>query len=355
MKLNYELTTVEERTALVEQILAETENPTPRYLDILADYIVFCMDKDEKKEKKIMRENRRATINKHETSYEGLTSQFENGEDGVYNLLSDEKHTIFRPKIRITEEDLAEIPELHQAKASIASWERVLETAEGKEAFIAKKALIESRKEQYTIRSAFRQTVGRGSKTTQQPRTINKIVLEGSVTFDSEGYCVPHGVSLINPAVCSAILCDYTNLHLAADKKRDSDVGYLMDEFDKIALAALAHYPLYKELMRCKIAEMQNVEIQAALQEKFGTTHSLEYISSLWRKKIPEIIATQAEDNYLEWYYTNVEKGQWKKCSRCGEVKLAHNKYFSKNSTSKDNFYSICKECRNKKKDPDRV
>ena len=47
--------------------------------------------------------------------------------------------------------------------------------------------------------------------------------------------------------------------------------------------------------------------------------------------------------------YTFEEKGNWKKCSRCGQVKLAHNHFFSKNSTSKDHFYSICKECRNKK------
>ena len=47
--------------------------------------------------------------------------------------------------------------------------------------------------------------------------------------------------------------------------------------------------------------------------------------------------------------YTEEEKGQWKRCSRCGEIKLAHNKFFSKNKTSKDGFYSICKKCRNKK------
>ena len=45
----------------------------------------------------------------------------------------------------------------------------------------------------------------------------------------------------------------------------------------------------------------------------------------------------------------NIEKGKYKTCSRCGQVKLAHPKYFSKNSTSKDGFYSICKECRNSK------
>ena len=82
---------------------------------------------------------------------------------------------------------------------------------------------------------------------------------------------------------------------------------------------------------------------------EFGIKHSLEYISSLWRKKIPKLIASQAEDEYLYWYYLNIEKGKYKKCSRCGQVKLAHNKYFSKNKTSRDCFYSICKKCRNSK------
>lgn len=51
--------------------------------------------------------------------------------------------------------------------------------------------------------------------------------------------------------------------------------------------------------MDCKIAECQNSEIQKILLDKYGTTHSLEYISSLWRKKIPDIIASKAEDDYL--------------------------------------------------------
>ena len=47
------------------------------------------MEKQEKKEKKILTENRLATITKRELSYEGLVGQLENGEDGIYNLMTD--------------------------------------------------------------------------------------------------------------------------------------------------------------------------------------------------------------------------------------------------------------------------
>jgi len=125
---------------------------------------------------------------------------------------------------------------------------------------------------------------------------------------------------------------------------------YLIYDFENICDKALEAYPLYKRLVEYKIDGMQNIDIQAALQQEFGIKHSVEYISSLWRRKIPTLIASTAEDEYLNWYYTQVKPGKFKRCSRCGEVKLAHNKYFSKNKTSKDGFYSICKCCRNKKK-----
>ena len=122
-----------------------------------------------------------------------------------------------------------------------------------------------------------------------------------------------------------------------------------MQDFDRISDIALKDYPLYERIVDLKIDGLQNIDIQTAIQEEFGIKHSLEYISSLWRNKIPKLIASAAEDEWLNWYYLEVEKGKYKKCSRCGQIKLAHNKYFSKNKTSKDGFYSICKCCRNSK------
>ena len=121
IKLDYSLNTPQERLELVKQILEETPNPAPAYLEILADYLIFCMEKEEKKEKKILTENRLATVNKRETSYEGLVSQFENGEDGVYNITNEDKHVIFQPKISITKQDRIDIPELEQTDSAIAA------------------------------------------------------------------------------------------------------------------------------------------------------------------------------------------------------------------------------------------
>jgi hypothetical protein len=123
-----------------------------------------------------------------------------------------------------------------------------------------------------------------------------------------------------------------------------------MEDFDAISGRALAPYPYYERLVELKIDGKQNAEIQNTLYEEFGIKHSTEYLSSLWRNKIPKLIASQAEDELLDWWYLTQEKGKYKKCTRCGQIKLAHNKYFSKNKTSKDKFYSICKNCRNVKK-----
>ena len=95
IKLDYTLESPEERRELVEKILEENPNPTDSYLESLADYLVICMEKKEKKERRLITENRMATVNKRETSYEGLVSQLENGEDGIYNMITNNKNTIF--------------------------------------------------------------------------------------------------------------------------------------------------------------------------------------------------------------------------------------------------------------------
>ena len=350
IKLDYSLESPEERNQLVQQILDEPRDEEDAlksgYLEVLADYLILCMEKQEKKERKILTDNRLVTINRRETSYEGLVSQFENGEDGIYGIMTEDKNQIFQPKVKITPQDRAEIPCLQQLKESIEYWEQKMQTATGRDAYIIKKTLIELRKDQYVIKNAYRRPI----VFTQAVRSSkNFIPLDGEISIDENGRAIGKGITLTDPAVCSAILCNYSRLKQDSWGNFESDTWYLIYDFENICDRALKDYPLYMKIVEYKIDGMQNIDIQEAIQQEFGIKHSLEYISSLWRKKIPQLIASAAEDQYLDWYFMKEAKGEYKRCSRCGQVKLANNKYFSINKTSKDGWYSICKCCRSVK------
>lgn len=85
-KLDYSLKTAAERKDFVEALVAEMDKnqlKNNKYIEILSNYIVSAMTPEEKKSKTILTDNRMITINKRETSYQGLASKFENGEDGL--------------------------------------------------------------------------------------------------------------------------------------------------------------------------------------------------------------------------------------------------------------------------------
>lgn len=56
---------------------------------------------------------------------------------------------------------------------------------------------------------------------------------------------------------------------------------------------------------------------------------------------VVDLIIKQYEEEYEDWYYLNIRKGQYKKCSRCGEVKLVSQ--FSKNG---NRLRGNCKKCK---------
>ena len=351
LKLDYTIDSPQERTELVKKIVDSLppQKLTNKYLEILANYIVFAMTKDQKKQKKINTQNRMVTINKRETSFQGLTSKFENGEDGVYSvIIENDKNVILTPKVSITQKDIATIPALKQLRDAIELVQAAYEKAKGKKKYLLKKQLIQMRQDQYVIKNAYNQPV----HCLNPIKTFNSIDLTDEVVVREDGTVEDKSLlSLTNPKHVSALLCNYLKLKESFYGKFYTDGYFLMQSLDDLIDKVLKDkYPLYYSLVVYKINGKSNLEIQQLLQQKHNVKHSIEYISSLWRNKIPKLIAEEAEKDYLQWYFLNKEYGKWKRCSRCGEIKLAHNKFFSKNSSSKDGFYSICKKCRNTKK-----
>ena len=349
-KLDYKLESPQERNELVKKIIDETppEKLTQRYLEILTDYIIFAMDKEGRKRKKILTDNRMVTVNKRETSFEGLVGKLENGEDGIYNMIANDKNILFTPKISITQEDIETIPPLKELRDAIEQVEAAEKRATGKKKILIKKQLIEMQQDQYVIKNSYKQPI----YCINGIKSFAKLDLSENITIDEKGEihtdCL---ISIFNPKHISLLLCNYSKLKEETYSNFTSDAYYMMQDLDNLIEAALAeNYPMYYDLLIYKIDGKSNLEIQDLLEIDYGIKHSVEYISSLWRNKIPKLIAEKAKEKYLIWHYTEKEVGKWKRCSKCKCIKLAHNKFFSKNSTSKDGFYSICKSCRNKKK-----
>ena len=358
IKLDYTLENVEDRLALVNKIIetAPPEKLTNKYLEKLGDYLI--VPRKTKKGQDILTENRKKVIYERETSLEGLAVSFNNGdnnsnnlgEDGIYNLMIDNKHLFLTPKKnKITEEEIETIPGMRELTETIHRLEESLRNA--KDAKLRKSLkdnIIDLYRDRYVLRASYQNNRVNCINTT---KSSYKLDLYENITIDKDGELViDANISLLEPQHVSYMLCNYAKLKEDNFDKFEGDMFYMMLALDDVAERALEKEPLLKDLLIYKIDGMQNLDIQRELELKYGFRYSVEHISSLWRNKIPKLIAEQARTDWLYYHYTEEEKGQWKKCSRCGCIKLAHNKFFSKNKTSKDGYYSICKECRNKKK-----
>lgn len=348
--LDYTIQDPAERAALVQKIVdnASPEQLTPKYLQILSNYIIFSMDKEQRKQKTILTDNHMVTVDKRETSFEGLITKFENGQDAIYNMITNDKNIIFAPKIEITQQDLDTIPELRELRQAIDQVEEMKSKASGKRRSLLMKQLIEMRKDQYVIKNSYQRPIFFMNATKQSHRVKfwDKITILDNGELKIEG-----NFSFLRPQDVSVLLKNYSRVKEDAYGQFNSDSYYMILDLQNLIQRTLPQeYPLLYDLMIYKIDGKTNEEIQRLLEQKHGIKHSVEYISSLWCNKIPKLLADKAKKEWLVWHYTQEEKGKWKRCSRCGEVKLAHNEFFSKNKSSKDGFYSICKCCRNKKK-----
>ena len=349
-RLDYTITDPQERNQKVHEIVnsVSPEKLTPYYLEQLTKYLTETPEN--KKEKKVLTDNRMVTINKRETSYEGLVAKLENGEDGIYNFMTGgDKNILLVPKIQITEDDIATIPGLKELREEIKKIEIRQRAARGKQKFLLTKQLIEMRQDQYVLKSSYKPPVAMMKVT----KSVNQIDLDEHITVDENGDPVSDClVSLFDPHHVCCLLCNYSKLKEDCWGHFDSDWWYLMEDFDNLSERALKEdYPILYDIMIYKIDGLQNKDIAARIKQDYDVSYSVEYLSAVWRKKIPKIIADKAKEEWIVWHYTYEEKGKWKRCSRCHEIKLAHPYFFTRNKTAKDGWYSMCKCCRNKKKD----
>lgn len=125
---------------------------------------------------------------------------------------------------------------MRQLRDAITQWEARLKISKGREAFIIKKALIEMRKDQYLIKNAYRRPIS----STHLFYAKHYLSLEDStLLLDDDDLPIPEGITLLDPSICSIILCNYSKFKQESFDQFEGDLYYLMESFDEIVEIAL--------------------------------------------------------------------------------------------------------------------
>ena len=356
LKLDYSLKTLDERKTFVQNIIDNGEELNSKQLGYMADYLLFTIDskqtgKEKKKSHPIITKNRDVTISKRQISLEDTVASLSNGEDGLYAMIVEDKNLLLDNRQPITQEDIDKIPGIKENLEVIDTLKKQLERADGYNRYALNQQIISTYKEIYSIKSSYINAITK-AHINSQINHMSHMPLTENITIDENGMPKSDGmISLLRADHIAFLLKYYSKLKGSCWDDLNSDMHWLlMDLEDLVERALLPHNEVLYDLLIWEIDGLTGAEIVRQMERKYGIVHSEQYFSTLWCKRIPKIIAEEAQKKWLIWYYTfeHPEQAQWKICKTCGRKLLAHPLFFHKN-TSKDGFYSKCRDCRSKK------
>jgi len=358
-KLDYSLKTPKERAKCVEEVIASTpkEQLTQTYLNYLGDYILFIREKGQTKGHNLLTKNRETIIKRREKSYEDIVNSLEGGEDALHNLINNDKNQLLDYKEKISEEEALADPRFQEKMRTIQSLKKAFDAAtDSSKRFKLKQQIIETWQEIYIIKASYKQTTT--GRLSPQMRQMGYIDLEEKVEVLPDGKLdIKSTLTLLKPEHISFLLNYYAQLKEEINEDLNSDLRWLLVDLEDLVHRTLSgpdqtavNNEILYDLIIWKIDGLKNKEIVELMRQRYGVVHSEQYYSTLWRKNIPNLLARQAQKEWLIWHFSQEEYGDWKKCTKCGEWKIASPYFYDRSPISKDGYYPQCKECRSTRK-----
>ena len=104
---------------------------------------------------------------------------------------------------------------------------------------------------------------------------------------------------------------------------------------------------IQREILDMKLHKKRNTDIAWDINHKYGKTYTSNYISTIFRQRIIPKINEAAK--YHEKVISNIFfEEEFKQCSTCGEIMLRDADNFTRKSRSSDGFSPRCKKCEKK-------
>jgi hypothetical protein len=124
-------------------------------------------------------------------------------------------------------------------------------------------------------------------------------------------------------------------------KGLESDIGILVYDLEKLLEECHLNETDLKALKLFRQGDFTFKEIAGELD--LQSKNVMSRIDNIVNRVIKKY-----KEKYYDWIYLNWLKGNYKKCSQCGKIKLVQ--YFGKHPDTKDGCQSVCKKCDNLRK-----
>lgn len=383
-QLNFSLTTAEERTNFIQQ--HSLTNLSPSELELCANYILYGKDaagKSEVDKKNIFIPTKYSSYAKKAPESLDALMENPNFDEGILY-----RNPVQYKKIKptIDRDKDSDIPTMKEMWEGIDELQHILDVNMGKDEdskvkkltqtqiYKLKHTLIDIRRGQYYLKDIFKPTAlpaknkvdyipmdgedeinwcgenenfgfaplglygwsGVGKDIFENVRDI----LYAPPRYNSKAKFV---IDFRNPKHIYELMQHYEDLAIAAIDKPDSLMGLIVRTLDWYC----AHANLKGQhwlIMAMKKKKLGNKSIQMRVNKEFKTTHTENYISTIWTQKICGEIAAAAKlhDDKFIWRDDDV---MWKRCNTCKQWKLRDSREFVKKTKASDGFSGRCKEC----------
>ena len=207
---------------------------------------------------------------------------------------------------------------------------------------LCKQACKQDTKQTPTEEHSCQNEVGLQQRAVEKTSHNNDCLHEREVTFD-----------LRDPNSWLQLLPYYNTIYnakLEAEERHDieSEAPALWNTiqyyFDRALMQAE-----YRLIVEMKSENWRNEDINNELRRRNLKTFSVNYISTIYKKRIPKLLAQAVEAHY-ELALALDQPDEWKRCSKCGKLLHLDSNHFRCLSKSKDGFVGSCKQCDKKKR-----
>lgn len=319
--------------------------PSRAQLSAMADYVLFASDSgstmaERRREYPILTRNRSATISKREVSAESMRVEGMPVEDTLSSLVSDAPPESLGPRRQVPVGECGPDWRVAENGRTVDSLKRQADNADGRRRFELKRQVISTYRERAAIRESAFPTipvVSRSSCPPGSPSPLTDDVVLDPVTLVPRGR---RGLTMCDEACVRALLSDYRALSELSAGDGRSDVAAMLADLDEALEALYGGDEVMRALISLKMDRCSDADVAEEMAARLGVHRTERYWGQQWRLYVPRAVCDRARRLWLLRHW-----GRWKICRGCGRALPAHPMWFTRN-TSRDGFYSRCKDCR---------